>query len=163
MELDKLFQMQKALDCHIEQNHGLENEDLFTRKVLALLVEVGELANETRCFKFWSLKPSSAKEVIVEEFVDGVHFILSLGIECGFDQKQYALEVHESTSTVTEQFLRVYEGINIFQVGRSFDDYVRLFELYLQLAALLGLKEEEIEKAYFEKNEVNYQRQQNNY
>lgn len=80
-----LFKMQKALDSHIESQHGLQNEDLFERKVLALLVEIGELANETRCFKFWSVKPSSERNVILEEFVDGVHFILSLGIECGYD------------------------------------------------------------------------------
>ncbi|HAQ08050.1 MAG TPA: dUTPase, partial [Bacillus bacterium] len=85
MNIEKLFRMQKELDRHIELQHGLVEEDLFDRKILALLVELGELANETRCFKFWSLKPSSEKQVILEEFVDGIHFILSLGIECGFD------------------------------------------------------------------------------
>ncbi len=80
--------MQQALDSHIEEKHQLQNEDLFTRKTLALLVEIGELANETRCFKFWSVKPASEKQVVLEEFVDGIHFILSLGIECGFHQKK---------------------------------------------------------------------------
>ena len=89
MQLEKLFKMQKALDQHIEEKHELQQEDLFNRKVLALLVEVGELANETRCFKFWSVKPSSEKSVVLEEFVDGIHFILSLGIECGFQNIEY--------------------------------------------------------------------------
>ncbi|MFK9091229.1 dUTP diphosphatase [Bacillus salipaludis] len=163
MQLEKLFQMQKALDTHIEEKHQLQNEDLFDRKVLALLVEIGELANETRCFKFWSVKPSSAKEVILEEFVDGVHFILSLGIECGFDQKPVVLEARDSALNATEQFLSVYEWITIFQKSRSLEDYKRIVESYFQLASLLGFKNEEIEQAYFDKNEVNYQRQQNNY
>lgn len=118
MELSKLFQMQKALDQHIEEKHMLQNEDLFDRKVLALLVEIGELANETRCFKFWSVKPSSSKEVVLEEFVDGIHFILSLGIECGFDQETYGLNVAESIGNVTEQFLVVYESISQFQKAK---------------------------------------------
>lgn len=163
MELNKLFQMQKALDSHIEEKHGLRDEDLFSRKCLALLVELGELANETRCFKFWSVKPSSPKNVILEEFVDGVHFILSLGLECGFDQRIFELANQEAVNNTTEQFLLVYELISIFQNSRSFDDYRKLFQAYLLLAELLGIAEEEIEQAYFQKNEVNYQRQQNNY
>jgi dimeric dUTPase (all-alpha-NTP-PPase superfamily) len=163
MQLAKLFHMQKALDTHIEEKHNLQDEDLFDRKVLALLVEIGELANETRSFKFWSVKPSSDKEVILEEFVDGVHFILSLGLECGFDAEQIDLNEQESSLNVTEQFLNVYDMISFFQKSKSLDDYIRLFESYLQLASLLGFSYEEIERAYFHKNEVNYQRQQNNY
>ncbi|MBU8916694.1 dUTP diphosphatase [Bacillus sp. FJAT-29953] len=163
MNLVKLFQMQKALDSHIEKKHQLQNEDLFSRKILALLVELGELANETRCFKFWSVKPSSPKDVILEEFVDGVHFILSLGIECGFDQKGMEIKAAQPECSVTEQFLSVYEGVTIFQKTKSFEDYLRLFEAYLQMAVLLGISYEDMEQAYFSKNEVNYLRQQNNY
>ncbi|WP_413308356.1 dUTP diphosphatase [Bacillus sp. 1P10SD] len=163
MQLKKLFEMQKALDSHIEEKHQLQNEALFDRKVLALLVEIGELANETRCFKFWSVKPSSDKAVILEEFVDGIHFILSLGIECGFNDMEINLKVNQTSSDVTEQFLIVYETISLFQKSKEFNVYIRVFEAYLQLASLLGFNEKEMEQAYFLKNEVNYQRQQNNY
>ena len=47
---------------------------------MALLVE-RELANETRSFKFWSTKGPSANEIILEEYVDSIHFLLSLLIE----------------------------------------------------------------------------------
>jgi dimeric dUTPase (all-alpha-NTP-PPase superfamily) len=163
MQLKKLFQMQMALDTHIQEKHGLQNDDLFTRKVLALLVEVGELANETRCFKFWSVKPSSPQNVILEEYVDGIHFILSLGIVCGFDAKEFSLEKTTSAETLTEQFLNVYQQTSAFQNSKSFGDYLALFQSYMALASLLGISHEEIEQAYFSKNEVNYQRQQNNY
>lgn len=165
MKLEKLFQMQKALDAHIEEKHQLQNEDLFSRKVLALLVEIGELANETRSFKFWSVKPSSPKDVILEEFVDGVHFILSLGIECGFDQQEMNLSLGQTSSslTVTEQFLKVFEIISFFQKSKSKSDYLKLLDAYLELAFLLDIDSNEMEQAYFRKNEVNYQRQQNNY
>jgi dimeric dUTPase (all-alpha-NTP-PPase superfamily) len=115
MQLEKLFQMQKALDTHIEDKHSLQDEDLFERKVLALLVEIGELANETRSFKFWSVKPSSAKEVILEEFVDGVHFILSLGIECGYEAEQIDLKDEGTSLNVTEQFLSFMRGLVFFK------------------------------------------------
>jgi dimeric dUTPase (all-alpha-NTP-PPase superfamily) len=163
MQLQKLFKMQQALDHHIEVKHELQNEDLFNRKVLALLVELGELANETRCFKFWSIKPSSEKSVVLEEFVDGIHFILSLGIECGFQDLQYTNTNEPSKLNVSEQFLLIYEKVNEFKNTKDPDSFKVLIETYLVLGELLGITYEEMEKAYFKKNEVNYQRQQNNY
>ncbi len=163
MQLENLFKMQKALDRYIEENHGLQNEDLFDRKILALLVEIGELANETRSFKFWSVKPSSEKQVILEEFVDGIHFILSLGLECGFDERLSAVDTLSSGRTVNEQFLKIYQQVSAFQITKSFDNYVAVVEQYLQLAVQLGIADEEIEQAYIQKNEVNYKRQENNY
>jgi dimeric dUTPase (all-alpha-NTP-PPase superfamily) len=163
MNYQQLFQMQKELDRHIETNHQLQDVDLFERKVLALLVELGELANETRCFKFWSLKPSSPQETVLEEFVDGIHFILSLGIECGFNQEEeYAITL-DKTESVTGQFLSVYNGIGYFRTSRSLEHYKELFTAYLNLGEMLGFTPLEIEKAYIEKNEVNYKRQAEGY
>ncbi|WP_313800720.1 dUTP diphosphatase [Cytobacillus sp.] len=163
MNYQKLFAMQKGLDQHIESQHQLENEDLFDRKILALLVELGELANETRCFKFWSVKPSSSKETILEEFVDGVHFILSLGLECGFEQKIDFIEKKEVEESINDQFLIVFEKVSQFKKCKCLEKYQELFQAYIHLGELLGFHAEDIEKAYMDKNEVNYQRQKEGY
>ncbi len=76
MNWTELFIRQKELDRFIQENHDLMKENLTERKLLAFQVELGELANETRCFKFWSLKESSPKEKILEEYVDGLHFFV---------------------------------------------------------------------------------------
>lgn len=163
MNTEKLFNMQRELDRHIEKQHGLENEDLFDRKALALLVEIGELANETRCFKFWSLKPSSDINVILEEFVDGIHFILSLGIECGFEDITSISSTPSNENDASRQFLEVYGLINTFRLSRRREDYVQVFEAYMKLAEQLGLSEAQIQQAYIQKNEVNYDRQRKGY
>ena len=74
MNLTRLFQMQKELDSFIENTQQI-SRDVFQEKGLALMVELAELANETRCFKFWSTKGPSERAVILEEFVDSIHFI----------------------------------------------------------------------------------------
>lgn len=163
MNLEKLFDMQKGLDEHIETKHQLESEDLFDRKILALLVELGELANETRCFKFWSLKGPSSNQVILEEFVDGVHFILSLGIECGFENSVEVPASTEITEDLTEQFLVVYQSVGEFRLRRSLHAYHSMLQSYLHLASLMGFANNQIEQAYIQKNEVNYERQQQGY
>ena len=55
MNLEKLFEAQRVLDERIEQEHPrTENENRVPQKILALQVELGEMANEWRGFKFWS-------------------------------------------------------------------------------------------------------------
>jgi dimeric dUTPase (all-alpha-NTP-PPase superfamily) len=162
LDIQKLLEMQSQLDNYIEKEHGLEEEDLFGKKMLALLVEIGELANETRCFKFWSKKPASSKEVILEEFVDGVHFILSLGLEIGVKQ----LELKETNYTiedVTEQFMEVYRAANEFMTERSVTHFTNLLRHYFYLGELLGFSHDDVLQAYIQKNEVNYQRQKEGY
>ena len=52
MDLQKLFSIQKNLDDRILKLHNLQATPLLPKKLLALQVELGELANETRCFKY---------------------------------------------------------------------------------------------------------------
>lgn len=54
MNIKKLSQVQRKLDHRIVEGKGLQGVDLLDEKILALQVELGELANEWRGFKFWS-------------------------------------------------------------------------------------------------------------
>lgn len=54
MNFETLYEMQKTLDARIIREKGLEGQDLLPNTVLALQVEIGELANEWRGFKHWS-------------------------------------------------------------------------------------------------------------
>lgn len=159
----KLFEMQNQLDEYIAKTQNIEaNDELFTKKILALLVELGELANETRCFKFWSTKKSSEREIVLEEYVDGIHFILSLGISKNFTiTPQETREIHNDN--LTKQFLDVFaKGINFKQTTNQ-NTYNELVNAYLSLGYLLGFDPADIETAYVEKNEVNFARQDQGY
>lgn len=61
--------MQDKLDRTINNNHNLHKEDLYVRKKIALLVELGELANELRFFKFWSWNQEPKKHECI--YCDG--------------------------------------------------------------------------------------------
>lgn len=161
MNLDKLFKLQNNLDERIVKEHNLHNEPLCSKKILALQVEISELANETRCFKFWSKKGPSSKERILEEYVDALHFILSLGLE-----KKYSdikLNCKNYISELTEKFNNIYIDINDFVICPSKDNYKTLFEDFLCLGIDLGFNCLEIENAYHSKNTINHTRQDNGY
>ena len=166
MDLKRLFQMQRELDLTIETKNNLQEEDLFERKVFAFLVEAAELANETRCFKFWSQKGPSKKEILLEEYVDGIHFLLSLGIEKKLDSIEIQLDKGTEVPNrldLTSHFIKVNEAALTFFHKPAKETYLQLFYTYLQLSALLGFTLTEVEEAYFAKNKVNYQRQESNY
>ncbi len=163
MNWEQLFNMQQTLDSRIENEHGLQNEELFQKKVLALLVELGELANETRCFKFWSQKPASHPDIILEEYVDGLHFIMSLGLEKGYHYGESTLYGYETVEELTLAFQDVYGKVHLFQEDPSEKRYNELFSSFLLLGVKLGFSEEDIQKAYFDKNEKNHQRQEEGY
>lgn len=160
MNWDSLYQMQKNLDQYIKEKQQLSVESKVEEKVLALLVELGELANETRCFKFWSTKQASEKNVILEEYVDGLHFLLSLGLD--LDYKYQPTDVKGLDSQV-EAFLYVYQEVNTFRSESNNQNYQSLFKSYLMLGRTLGFVEEEWISSYYKKNEVNFDRQDQGY
>ncbi|MFG6148317.1 dUTP diphosphatase [Halobacillus sp. B23F22_1] len=160
MNWDAFYDSQAQLDAHIVKKQNLENTSMVEDKLLALFVEVGELANETRCFKFWSTKPSSDQSVVLEEYVDGLHFILSLGLDLDL---RYRSRSFNYTTEKTEAFLDVFTSIEQFKHDKDNRSYQRMFENYLILGQTLGITERDLQKAYEEKNKVNFQRQDQGY
>lgn len=160
MKFKELFKMQRELDTFIEETQNI-TYDVFQEKGLALLVELSELANETRCFKFWSTKGPSDRSVILEEFVDSIHFILSLGNMRGFSMDAWP-EVKEKAE-LTPLFIETTVAATTFIGAPTKEAYHRLWRLYGKLAYNLGFTVEDILDAYLAKNEKNYERQRSGY
>lgn len=161
MDWHTLFMKQKDLDQYITNQHSLHGRNLLEEKILALLVELGELANETRCFKFWSTKERAERKVILEEYVDNIHFLLSIGLEKGYHFSKIDFDTVDTQETL--QFNRVFQQCLHFYEDQSKENYLQLFKAYLQLGSILGFDEKDILEAYEKKNEVNYERQEQGY
>jgi dimeric dUTPase (all-alpha-NTP-PPase superfamily) len=129
---------------------------------LALFVELGELANEVRSFKFWSIKPSSERQVILEEYVDGIHFICSLCIankvkaEFSLPDNIGLLEKKD----LTIAFNKLFSRMSLLNDPNGIHEW---FRDYLILGYQLGFTYNDIYQAYFKKNQINFQRQKENY
>ncbi|OOE13844.1 dUTP diphosphatase [Fictibacillus arsenicus] len=164
MNFEQLFLMQQQLNERIVNKYNLHDKELYEEHLFALIVELGELANETRCFKYWSIKPPSPRNVILEEYVDGFHFILSLGLDLNINKNEISfIESTNSEKTVIEQFLSLYKIISQLQVNKSKNVYLLLLSNYLDLGYMLGFTNDDIVTAYFDKNAVNHERQDTGY
>ncbi|SEP57391.1 Dimeric dUTPase, all-alpha-NTP-PPase (MazG) superfamily [Virgibacillus subterraneus] len=202
MNLSKLFPIQKQLDARIEEEHGLQGQDLLDKKILALQVELGELANEWRGFKFWSINQDpritdncskcggdgnypfygngcsscggdglGPGNPLLEEYVDCLHFILSIGLEKGFDNINYEslykqsieLGVTFKDKNITIQFINVFYFTSQFENEISAESYEDLVLCFIALGKELGFTTEQIEQAYLDKNKINHERQEAGY
>ncbi len=161
-QLKELYLMQEQLDKTIHNQHHKTYESTFYERIMALLVELGELANETRCFKYWSLKKASSKEVILEEYSDGLHFILSLGIHLGIDYNEVFTPL-QSRTVLTKAFLDLYADVIAFQQQTTKDNYRSLVNHFLGLGLLMDIQFSDLFAAYVAKNKINYERQKTNY
>ena len=161
IDLKKLYDLQADLDKEIAKNHNINYEVTHDKRLLALIVEIGELANETRCFKFWSNKGPSPKEITMDEYADGLHFFLSLGIP--LKTEKFVYELSKNEGELTSQFHEVYRLIVDLREHYDLAHYQKALQYFLNIVLSLGYHAEDITKAYLAKLEVNHTRQATNY
>ena len=160
-DLSDLYKKQAELDAAIAANHGVSYGTTRPRRTLALLVEFGEFANSTRCFKYWSNKGPESKDRVLDEYADGLHFFLSLGIDIGSTKREFKFTKHEND--LTAQILKTYALTIDFMKKQNEKSYVRAFQAFLNIVPLLHVRWSTIEGAYYKKLGVNYNRQETNY
>jgi dimeric dUTPase (all-alpha-NTP-PPase superfamily) len=166
MNLQKLFEAQRKLDEHIIREKGLEGQDLLPGKILALYSELGELLNEWRGFKFWSEDREPRVQRMLEEYVDCLHFTLSIGLDL-YAEDFYEIEIQnmipEKSANITVQFIVTLDKARMYYPHPTAGDWYEFTRLFLGLGEMLGFTWDEIEEAYFAKNRINHERQECGY
>jgi len=108
---------------------------------------------------------------LLEEYVDCLHFILSVGIDL---QVQHDYTVHfikDDEESIIDLFAECYafagdlywNNKNGGTITESQNDYKVLLIHFNQLGGKLGFKWDEVEDAYYAKNKVNHERQNAGY
>lgn len=160
VKLERMFCLQSELDAVIIKSKNIKvGEKITKKKVIAFKTEFGEFLNEVRDFKFWSNKPSSEKGIVLEEFVDGVHFLLTISLDRGYEKW---LDEIEPDRYLKESFDDL--SLNVFNNRLTSCSEVReALEMMLSFALKLGFAEEDVIDAYLKKNIKNLKRQEEGY
>ena len=106
---------------------------------------------------------------LLEEYVDCLHFILSIGLDLKLGGP-YVIGTYKGPSII-RQFNFVYQDISKLDVAINedweedeiFEQYDELVRGFLGLGEMLGFTWQQIEQAYLEKNKINHERQANGY
>ncbi len=208
MSLQNIIDAQKELDARIIKEKGLEGKDLVSNTFLALKVELAEFANEGRWFKHWSndQEPRTTfidvcecpycdgycgnndehpRNLVLEEFVDSVHFFLSIANQKGWEDALWVyeeqLDPDEFDGNLTSWFLEMDYFLSMAYIrvfteeeeakcksSFGFKNNQYCFRTAWILFLNIGMNGfsftwEQIEDAYFKKNKVNHARQENGY
>lgn len=162
---------QKELDEIIYKNHYVPSLDM---KQIALLVEIGEFANEVKSFKYWSQNKQIDRNKILGELADILHFITSFVLESEY----YLLGINEE-----EEKIIIDKNINysklVKKLNENLNDFIlslylntiyynkinskvildSMLHAYFKIAAKLNITGDMLYAAYMEKNRINLERQ----
>ncbi|MDY0396802.1 dUTP diphosphatase [Virgibacillus halophilus] len=110
------------------------------------------------------------KNPLLEEYVDCLHFILSIGLE--LQATEIIIDSDYTEENTVKTFMKIYDLISIILMDVETDtfrshirpDYEELFNTFVGLGEkYLGFTWEQIEQAYLDKNKINHNRQANGY
>lgn len=156
----KIIELQKELDKKLIETHSFNEECVFFKKKLALVVEISELANEIKVFKYWSLNKEINYEKAIFEYVDCLHFLLSF---CNFfkvDITNLAYKKIDRPTDISNFILLVIKKCMEID-GKEKCENALLYFLYL--AELLNFSDADVEKYYLLKNSINLERIKDKY
>lgn len=144
MQIEDLFSIQRDSNSKIKIDTNLSDYKLLARKHLRLQIKMSDLANETKCYKYWIGEESEInKEEIFDKYISCFKQVLSLGIDKGYDSiKEITLQPSEYC--LSDQFLNLYIDINDLLISSSEDHFITLLEDFLSLAISLGFSEQDI-------------------
>lgn len=160
MNMKNILTNQIKLNDAIIKNNIVDKDKLAEKQILALIVEISELANEIQQFKYWKKNITIDEGKIIEEYADGIHFYLSFGLELNMLN---IIEPIIFSEDMTIQFLEIFSSISVFSKNKTLDNFNYSFGLFIGLGKLLKYNDEEIEAAYLNKNKINFDRIKNKY
>ncbi|HDR7258789.1 dUTP diphosphatase [Bacillus paranthracis] len=161
LNMQKIFEAQDKLDRKVVKVHCLQDQNLNGDVTQALYTELGELSNEIGFFKYWKKNKRNDKARKYDEWADCLHFVASLGNKYGHVELILGTS---RTYKIADKFIENECSFHKLLSKMYKADYSCIFEYSDALSALLaigkkmGMSDEDMEKAYFEKNQVNYDR-----
>lgn len=146
IKFNEVFKANKELDQMFEDT--FKDDEMIKKNKLELLVEIGELANETRYFKYWSNKPINL-ELVKGEYADcmiiTLYFFNIMNISLDEDFK----EIEEYNKV--DIFGRLYKLASDFYYNDDKAIIKEIFVTIIKLGYLIGFTDNDIISACMNK------------
>ena len=155
MNIKKMLEAQEELDKAMFDYSGLKEYPIEQIKT-AYRVELGEVLQEAKMFKYWKKNKGVINPTrILEELADCLHFALSL---------ENKVENYSYLSEFTDEDFKEYERYSLYEIiDTCFTLYSTVLADTIDLGLKLGYSLDDLEKAYYDKNKINWERINNNY
>ena len=134
----KVYESNKELDKMFDV---FNDREIVKKNKLELLVEIGELANETRFFKYWSNKPIDIN-LVKEEYADCIimtlYFFNILNIS--LDENFPIIDKYDKVDI----FGRLYKLASDFYYNSDKNIIKEIFTTLINLGYLIGFNNDDI-------------------
>ena len=149
-QYNDIYNRNKKLD-DIFMNKYMSTEDKYYEKnCLELIVELCELANESKCFKYWTVK-NSGKELVLEEFADSLLMVLYMFNTYNVVSVS-TVDVDISDDILEEFNVIIRMCTNLMNRDNITDMFLKeIFTRLIHIGKLLGLNDNEIVDACYKK------------
>lgn len=159
IDLSEILDIQKKLNKDIYETQNVSYEKTKNKLHLALMTELMELCNETRCFNYWSLKKRSTDEVILEEFADVLCFILSECIFYEVDLTDVQINRYSACDDNEILTLSFIELIRLYLEIKTKETCLSFLKSLIELGYKLGYEFSDMKQAYINKCKKNHDTQ----
>lgn len=107
----------------------------------------------------------SESNPLLEEYADCLGFLLTIGLELDVEDETDWDELETDQTNITKQFSCVFVKIaELIECNHYPEDrWSEILEEFYWLGILLGFTWEQVEQAYFAKNQINHERQESGY
>ena len=156
---NKVYSNNKKLD-EIFIGRYKDDKELFDKNCIELMVEVNEFINETKVFKYWSVKTPN-KENMLEEYADIITMILMF-------YREHDLEIKDSYPEISDDnklniIMEIYRKVYKFYQHNDSEILEEIFYYTLYLGKLFKFSEEEILNAIDNKHKIIKERLNSDY
>ena len=154
----EIYKENQRIDKIFVEKYKDDNK-LFEKNCIELLVEIGEFINETKIFKYWSQKQPN-KEKMIEEYADVITMILTFYGLKGLEIKEIPkLENKDLLDAINELYNLASKLKNYFEEALIEE----IFKYVLYIGNTLNFNENEIINAIKIKQKIIEERLNNNY
>ena len=137
IEFNDVFKANKELDEMF--NTTFPDDEMVKKNKLELLVEIGELANETRYFKYWSNKPMDM-ELVKMEYADCIIITLYFFniMNISLDEEFMDIDKYDNVDI----FGRLYKLASDFYYNDDKELIKEIFVTIINLGYMIGFNNE---------------------
>lgn len=147
MNWNDIYTKNKKLDDIFYQK--FKNDDkMFEKNCIELIVEIAEFANESRCFKYWSNKPMK-KEETLEELADCIMMSLYFFNYLNIDKVN--IKMYNFSSDILICLNDIFKLSTLLIDNINEEIITKIFSYLIYIGNLLNLEEKEIYEACLKK------------
>lgn len=136
------------------------DQDIFKKNCIEILVELGEFINETKVFKYWSIKKPN-KELVLEELADVITMVLYFYNVLNIDIDE--ISTHLNNKNIIEVLNYLYAQMSKLMTNSTKELVIDIFNNLIYVSQLLNIKEEEILNAINQKHKIIEERLNSDY